>query len=1076
MVTVRGSLAKRNAGGPQFKYIPQRIAVEVDSGERLADIAESDDPLSGHLLDTPPVGDDVMGSIESQLQLLDFDTRRLENTGVIIAETQKLTSVIENIKSFNDDFSDSVVNSIDKLESRAKSGESGTILDAFRPGMFNFQDFDAQELEANLRNELVGEIRNPITSAVEEITGVASAQVSYSVNTPGPRNLGVDVLDTELEVTDDTKPHVGDAADKIGAKSAWQINSGENAVVAIFDTSFSRKFLDSDRVIDTFSGQDVESAFSKPEEGHGTMTGYSAAGNSDDTDLVDYDGIAKDADILLARLSDSNGGLAYTEEAWDWLASWIKKLDRPVISNHSYGIPLCSARGQGLCNSIVSNMSAALSKRDDHQAIYAAGNEAQYCGHRLSGVTNAIAGANSKNPNMAIAAFRFDLNGPQTYSSHGFGTCGDKLDNPKPDVGCLLPSIVPYGNSEKDMSGKAGGSNAGTSEAAPITTGAAALVASVVGNAKKEVIEGVLEGTAELPVRTQVNTVLGYDARYGNGQINVDDAIKQAQAFEAEQGPNAVFTYSPSTPTVGTEITFNAEASTDPDEDIVSYEWSFGDGTSASGQTVTHQYDDFGTNTVILTVTDSFGNEDTFSQEVRISGEPQADFTIEPESPTVSEAVRFNATISSDPDGDIESYEWAFGDGSTATGDVVEHEFTSSAVYNVSVRVTDSVGNIDITTKTLNVSASPTAEFTYNPENPIQNQRVDFDATISSDPNNDIEQYRWDFGDGVTSTGPTVRHTFGSSGRFDVTLVVEDSVGNTSTVSQTVNVGATPTAQFTVSPTSPSITDTITLDASPSTDPDDNITSYSWDLGDGRSRDGIVVQTSYNETRSYEITLTVEDSLGNTDTKSRSVTVTGTAEPNADFTINPSNPSVSQTVGFDASPSNHPEGVIESYEWDLGNGETATGQTVQTSYSQSDLYEITLTVTDQQGNTSSITRSVTVSRDVSSQPSPDFVVNPSEPTVEDDIQLDATPTSSPQGDIQSYTWNLGNGETGSGETLTISYDSPNSYRVILTAESGSGQTDSIMKTLTVDPVVDQSPVPGEDNQDGSSDSGDQQQA
>ncbi|EGQ44072.1 MAG: subtilisin-like serine protease [Candidatus Nanosalina sp. J07AB43] len=700
MVTVRGSLAKRNAGGPQFKYIPQRIVVEVGDGTSISDIANSADDITDKLIDNLPVEDTLMSEVQDKLNELDFKTRVLSNTGVIVAEAERLSTVIENIRSFGQEISDRTLQKLDKLEQRAQNGDTVSLIDSFRPGLFNFQDSSSRELEAGIRNDLLGSITNPVTDAIEDLRGVVRADVSYAVNTPGPRNLGLDVASSTLDFLDDdsSKPDVGDAVKKIKGEKAWQVSTGSNAVVAIFDTSFSKQFVQSNRVIDTFHGDDVDTAYSKPEEGHGTMTAYSAAGNAEETSdgeggqKVKYSGVAKNADLLLARLTDSSGAMVYTEEAWDWLAGWVKTLDKPVISNHSYGIPLCSARSQNLCSSIQANISEALSSRSDHQAVYAAGNEAQYCGHRLSGLTNAISGANSKPSSIAVAAFRYEGKSAQTYSSHGYGTCGPVTQNPKPDVGCLLPSVVPYGNKEKDLSTNDGGSGAGTSEAAPLTAGVAALIASITGNARRETIEGILESTAKLPRMTQVNTVTGHDARFGHGQINADSAVRKAKILEEQKPPNAVFTYEPEQPTVGDEITFDASASTDPNEDIESYDWDFGDGTTATGEQVSHTFEEFGSNSVILTVTDSTNSQDSFSQEVTVNAKPDAQFEIEPEAPTVNETVTVDASSTTDPDGDVVEYEWGLGDGSSAKGETIQFQYNDTGDYTVQLTVTDSVG------------------------------------------------------------------------------------------------------------------------------------------------------------------------------------------------------------------------------------------------------------------------------------------------------------------------------------------------------------------------------------------------
>jgi len=80
--------------------------------------------------------------------------------------------------------------------------------------------------------------------------------------------------------------------------------------------------------------------------------------------------------------------------------------------------------------------------------------------------------------------------------------------------------------------------------------------------------------------------------------------------------PTASFTASPSSGGTPLTVAFNAAASSDPDGTIVSYEWSFGDGATGSGATVTHSYLTQGTYTAALTVTDDEGLTDTSSQTI----------------------------------------------------------------------------------------------------------------------------------------------------------------------------------------------------------------------------------------------------------------------------------------------------------------------------------------------------------------------------------------------------------------------------------------------------------------------------
>ncbi len=84
--------------------------------------------------------------------------------------------------------------------------------------------------------------------------------------------------------------------------------------------------------------------------------------------------------------------------------------------------------------------------------------------------------------------------------------------------------------------------------------------------------------------------------------------------------PAASFTRSPSFGESPLSVFFNAEASTDPDGTIASYDWSFGDGTSGAGETTTHAYETPGTYSAELTVTDDRGARDSTNRMITVEG------------------------------------------------------------------------------------------------------------------------------------------------------------------------------------------------------------------------------------------------------------------------------------------------------------------------------------------------------------------------------------------------------------------------------------------------------------------------
>lgn len=244
-------------------------------------------------------------------------------------------------------------------------------------------------------------------------------------------------------------------------------------------------------------------------------------------------------------------------------------------------------------------------------------------------------------------------------------------------------------------------------------------------------------------------------------------------------------------------VSFDASSSSDPNDNIEAYIWRFGDGsTPERGQSATHEFRRPGQYDVELTVRDATGETDstTVTIEVREQQEgPTADASATPTSGEAPLSVDFDASGSSDPNDDIQEYVWRFNDGtSPARGERVTHTFDEAGQYTVELAVTDSAGNTDTDTVTIDVDEAqepPTAVAEASPTSGSAPVEVDFDASGSSDPNDDIQEYVWRFKDGSTpARGETVTHTFRTAGTYEVELVVRDSEGNTDTDTVTITV------------------------------------------------------------------------------------------------------------------------------------------------------------------------------------------------------------------------------------------------------------------------------------------------
>jgi len=158
----------------------------------------------------------------------------------------------------------------------------------------------------------------------------------------------------------------------------------------------------------------------------------------------------------------------------------------------------------------------------------------------------------------------------------------------------------------------------------------------------------------------------------------------------------------------GDSASFDASASNDPDGFIVSYSWDFGDGGTGSGVTVSHTYNVPGTYTVTVTVRDNIGATASASTTIQVKAnqKPQA-VAGSSRNTFVGKDVTFNGHASKDPDGSIVSYIWDFGDGSTASGPLVQHAYTVKGSYTVTLTVKDNKGATDSASLTIKVEELP---------------------------------------------------------------------------------------------------------------------------------------------------------------------------------------------------------------------------------------------------------------------------------------------------------------------------------------------------------------------------------
>jgi PKD repeat protein len=344
-----------------------------------------------------------------------------------------------------------------------------------------------------------------------------------------------------------------------------------------------------------------------------------------------------------------------------------------------------------------------------------------------------------------------------------------------------------------------------------------------------------------------------------------------------------------------------------------------------------------------------------------------------------------------------------------------------------------------------NQNVAPVASFTVSPTAPVTGELVTFTST-STDVDGTIAYLGWDLDDDGSyddGNAATATRKFTTAGTYTVRLIVVDDDYSWRVASKTVTVkaNAAPTAGFSALPTDPETGATINL-TSTSADPDGRALVEDWDLdNDGAfdDRTGHTAGASFADNGVRRISLRVTDSAGAVQTASRDITVRNRA-PQAAFGMSASAVDTGTPVTFTSS-STDPDGSVASYKWDFNNdGATdATTATAGRTFTDNGTYTVKLTVTDDDGASSSTTQQVTVRNRA---PSAAFGYGPVAPLTGDELTLTSAATD-PDGTVAEQTWDLdGDGayDDATGAVAHAAFATAGAHTVALRVRDDDGAT------------------------------------
>ena len=256
-----------------------------------------------------------------------------------------------------------------------------------------------------------------------------------------------------------------------------------------------------------------------------------------------------------------------------------------------------------------------------------------------------------------------------------------------------------------------------------------------------------------------------------------------------------------------------------------------------------------------------------------------------PYSAITGSAIDFSSAGSSDTDGTIDSYTWNFGDGNESSDPNPSHTYADPGTYTVTLTVTDNDGDSDSDSTTASVeddqqpgNEPPTAN-ANGPYSAITGSAIDFSSAGSSDTDGTIASYAWNFGDGNDSSDPNPSHTYADPGIYTVTLTVTDNDGDSDSDSATATVeddqqpGNEPPTANANGPYDGMAGEAVSFTSAGSNDPENSALTYTWDFGDGNGSTEANPTHTYDAPDVYDVSLTVADADGLSDSDSTTATI-----------------------------------------------------------------------------------------------------------------------------------------------------------------------------------------------------------
>ncbi|AKB31855.1 cell surface protein [Methanosarcina siciliae HI350] len=505
----------------------------------------------------------------------------------------------------------------------------------------------------------------------------------------------------------------------------------------------------------------------------------------------------------------------------------------------------------------------------------------------------------------------------------------------------------------------------------------------------------------------------------------VSDGIVKEDYITVKEKPVVLASFSANTTSgkVPLTVKFTDSSSGGP----ASWNWDFNsDGkTDSTEQNPIYTYTTAGTYSVTLNaINGTASNEITKSNYINAGNGPTASFTATPREGEAPLTVQFNDSSTGSPT----AWNWNFGDGTTSTKQNPSHTYSSAGKYTVELTVKNAYGS-DTSEALSYIRAytivEPVADFEANTTTGPVPLTVQFKDKSENNPT----AWEWDFNsDGnIDSTKQNPIYTYTTAGTYSVTLnAINGTASNEITKSNYITAGNGPTASFTAVPQEGEAPLEVQFTDTSSGSP----TAWNWNFGDETTSTEQNPSHTYSSAGKYTVELTVKNVYGSDTSEALSyIRAYPIVEPTADFEANTTTGPVPLTVQFKDKSENNPT----AWEWDFNSdGKTdSTEQNPVYTYKTAGTYSVTLNSINgtAMGNTTK-TNYITVGE----LPVAAFNMSPQEGYSPLTVQFNDTST----GNVTSWLWDFGDGNTSTSQSPSHTYFSAGTYNATLTATNAFG--------------------------------------